>query len=224
MIATVLPGPVWEHLNLDSIRVEDTTYIDEGLARHLSDLVLTVDVKGGGVRVDVYWLFEHKSSPERFVGLQLLRYMALRWTDCLEDKNAAFGKLPTIVPVVICQGGKKWRAIDSFRGLVAFPPQEFREYAPDFRFEFFGIPGMGKEKLEESKDRIVLHFYLAILRSLQSPELKDILPGLIQGLFDALGAKTGMELIGLFLRYIVRASRSIKKEDVMDISRNSRAH
>ncbi len=144
------------------------------------------------------------------------------WTDCLEDKTATGGKLPTIIPVVIYQGGKKWRAIDSFLELVDFPSQEFREYAPDFRFEFFDIPGISREKLEESKDRIVLHFYLAILRSLQSPELKDILPGLIKGLFEAVGAKTGMELIGVFLRYIVRASRSIKKEDVMDIMDNIR--
>ena len=149
-------------------------------------------------------------KPERFVGLQLLRCMALRWTDCLEDKTATGGKLPTIIPVVIYQGGKKWRVIDSFRELVDFPSQEFQEYTPDFRFEFFDIPGMGKEKLEESKDRIVLHFYLAILRSLQSPELKDILPGLIKGLFEALGAKTGIKLIGVFLRYIVRASRSTR--------------
>ena len=68
------------------------------------------------------------------------------------------------------------------------------------------------------KHKTVLHFYLAMLKSLKSPELKNILPGLAEGLFRTLGAETGMDLIVVFFRYIIRNTCVIKKEDIVKIA------
>ncbi|MFP4049557.1 MAG: Rpn family recombination-promoting nuclease/putative transposase [Desulfovermiculus sp.] len=44
-----------------------------------TDLVFSVMMRGEGFpSARVYLLFEHKSSPETLVGMQILRYMAMQ--------------------------------------------------------------------------------------------------------------------------------------------------
>ena len=42
LIQTIIPAPVLACLDLETLRVEDSTYVDESLSRHFSDLVFTV--------------------------------------------------------------------------------------------------------------------------------------------------------------------------------------
>ena len=162
LVEEVLPGPVLARLDLESIRVHDVSYLDDDLARHFSDLVLGMNLKDSDDPVDMYCLLEHKSRPARFVGLQLLRYMALRWTECLKNKPLAEGRQPSIIPVVIYQGGSNWRVPASFHELAHFPPEDFNAYAPDFVFEFFDIPRISDDRLRELKHKAFLRFYLAM--------------------------------------------------------------
>ena len=85
--------------------VEDVSYLDENLTKHFSDLVLSLNLpefkKDSYSEIKVYCLLEHKSTPESLVGLQLLRYMSLQWTDLIDNKKILGGKLPPILPIVI---------------------------------------------------------------------------------------------------------------------------
>ena len=74
-----LSGEIRRHVDLNSLHLENTSYVDEDLKNHFSDLVLSVLIKGHEFpAARVYLLFEHKSSPDPMVGLQILRYMALQ--------------------------------------------------------------------------------------------------------------------------------------------------
>ncbi len=83
LVEEVLPGPVLARLDLESIRVEDVSYLDDDLSRHYSDLVLSMNLKDGGDPVDMYRLLEHKSLPARFVGLQL----QIHCSQCMRHKK-----------------------------------------------------------------------------------------------------------------------------------------
>jgi predicted transposase/invertase (TIGR01784 family) len=214
LLSVVLPQNIIARMDMESVYVEDVSYLDENLAKHFSDLVLSLDLKNSRTQVKVYCLLEHKSSPYQLVGLQLLRYMALQWTDLVDNKKIVGTKLPPIIPIVIYQGGQTWKVFNSFHDLIEFPSEEFKAYTPDFEFVFFDIPGVDKNRLQKIQNRCVLHFYLALLKTLHSPELKEILPDLIEGLCKTLNSRTVMDYIGIFYRYILRTTDSVTRKDM----------
>ncbi len=103
---------------------------------------------------------------------------------------------------------------NSFHDLIEFPSEEFKAYIPDFEFIFFDIPRVDKNSLQEIQNKVVLYFYMAMLKTLHSPELKEILPGLVEGLHKALNSRTVMDYISIFYRYILRTTDSVTKEDM----------
>ena len=214
LLNVVLPQNIIAHMNMESVYVEDVSYIDENLAKHFSDLVLSLDLKNSHVQAKVYCLLEHKSSPQPLVGLQLLRYMALQWADLVDSKKIFGSKLPPIIPIVIYHGGRTWEVFKSFHDLVELPSEEFKAYIPDFTFAFFDIPGIDKNRLQEIQNKVVLYFYLTMLKTLHSPELKKILPGLVEGLCKTLSGQTIMDYISIFYRYILRTTDSVTKKDM----------
>ena len=63
-----------------------------------------------------YFLFEHKSSPEKEVFVQILKYMSLIWK--AYRKKTKEGKLPVILPILIYQGYAKWQYEGSIYPLI----------------------------------------------------------------------------------------------------------
>jgi hypothetical protein len=73
-----LPPEIIQHLDLARLMICKDSFIDPELAEHHSDLLYQVPLTGGGQGY-VYVLFEHKSYPEPFIALALLRYMVRIW-------------------------------------------------------------------------------------------------------------------------------------------------
>jgi predicted transposase/invertase (TIGR01784 family) len=76
-LETYLPQRVMEHLDLRSLRICKDTFVGKG-EEDYSDLLYEISLTGNR-KGYVYFLFEHKSYPDLFVGLQLLKYMAGIW-------------------------------------------------------------------------------------------------------------------------------------------------
>ena len=81
-----LPQGILQHADLDSLYLENISYLDDNLRKHFSDLVFSVIIgKEEFSAAKVYLLFEHKSSPESLLGMQILRYMALQWKEIYDQ-------------------------------------------------------------------------------------------------------------------------------------------
>jgi len=206
-----LPQGVVDHADLDSLYLENVSYLDDNLRKHFSDLVFSVRIgEEEFSAAKVYLLFEHKSSPEPLVGMQVLRYMALQWKEMYDQGQIVGGKLPPIIPIVIYQGRGAWQARASFHDLVEMPSEAFKEFVPDFSFAFFNIGKVDEEKVQEN---IVLKFYVAIIKALDSPELRELLPQLTQGLYETLEQRTALEYIEIFFKYLTKATEAVDRED-----------
>ena len=206
-----LPEGVLDHADLDSLYLENVSYLDDNLRKHFSDLVFSVRIgEEEFSAAKVYLLFEHKSSPEPLVGMQVLRYMALQWKEMYDQGQTVGGKLPPIIPIVIYQGRGAWQARASFQELVEMPSEAFKVFVPDFTFAFFNIGKVDEEKVQEN---VVLKFYVAIIKALDSPELRDLLPQLTQGLYESLGQRTALEYIEIFFKYLTKATEAVGRED-----------
>ncbi len=60
-------------------------------------------MKGSGVLVFLYLLFEHQSKPDRWMRFRLLKYMCRIWEESFKQ-NPEQTELPLILPVVFYQG------------------------------------------------------------------------------------------------------------------------
>lgn len=206
-----LSQEILKHMDLDSLYLENVSYVDDKLRKNFSDLVFSVNIGNEEFPASkIYFLFEHKGHQEPLVGMQILRYMALQWKEMLDQGQVPGKKLPPIIPIVIYQGRESWQVRSSFQDLVDMPSEEFKYFIPDFSFAFFNIGQIDERKVQQN---VILKFYVAIIKSLDSPELRKLLPRLIQGLYESLETRTGLEYIEIFLKYLVKSTEVVSKED-----------
>jgi predicted transposase YdaD len=83
------------------------TFVDPGLRETQSDRLFKVRRRDGGTAY-VYCLVEHKSAPDRRIGLQLLGYLSAIWKR-LGTQPEHQEKLPLVVPLVIYHGETRWK-------------------------------------------------------------------------------------------------------------------
>lgn len=126
-------------------RVEDS-FVDEELKEHLSDLLFRVKLKNKG-EAFIYVLLEHKSSSDKWVALQLFRYLARIWEKAQREGRK---KLPLVFPVVFYHGKAKWRVSQKFSGLLDFGAglNELREYLPEFGYHLCDLSQFVDDELK----------------------------------------------------------------------------
>ena len=137
--------PAWLSSTLDwsTLTLQDRSYVDEELEASQSDLLFEVQWQAGAgqagagetasapQRLLLYVLFEHQSTPNRWMRFRLLEYCCRIWADALgaDDKRP---ELPPIVPVVFYQGKRRWRHAQEFAELFS---EAVREWPWTPRFE-----------------------------------------------------------------------------------------
>ncbi|MGH9848129.1 MAG: Rpn family recombination-promoting nuclease/putative transposase, partial [Blastocatellia bacterium] len=141
-----LPGSIVELLDLTQIELEKDSFIDARLRQHFSDLLYRVGLAGGG-EAYLYFLLEHKSQPDQWVALQLLRYLAQAW-ERLRRKGVE--KLPLIIPVVFYHGSARWDVSEQFHALLDVDPKtvELLDYVPGFKYYLCDLSRYSDEELE----------------------------------------------------------------------------
>jgi predicted transposase/invertase (TIGR01784 family) len=200
-----LPDELRRLLDLNSLALQDSSFIDETMEEHQTDLLYQVQLKSGG-RAYVYFLFEHKSYPDPLVALQLLRYMIRFW-----ERQAKEGvSLEPIVPVVIYHGEKLWRIPTQFLSLLD-PPQELRSYLPAFRYHLSDFSHLSDETI---RGKIWLRVSLATLRAVFDPDLREELADLVALMFRLGEQRTGLEYIRTILYYLSKATERVTPEDL----------
>ena len=112
--------------------------MDEELHESQSDLLYRVRHTATGQVVSMYLLFEHQSSPDRWLCLRLLRYCCRIWEAERRDEPEQC-ELRPIVPVVFYQGARGWNHSTEFADL-------FTEAARDLPW----VPRFAHELLDQT--------------------------------------------------------------------------
>ncbi len=100
-----LPEEVKDIVDLDTIRVQQESYIEPNLTRRLSDIVYRVDTKSDQ-EAFIYICAEHQSSVDQIMAFRIWRYTLLLAEKHINDD----GKIPLIFPLVIYAGKAKYTA------------------------------------------------------------------------------------------------------------------
>ena len=82
MFLETLEPNLAKHLDFDTIKVLDTEKynLKENKKTHL-DLAFEISIKDSKEKLDIYFIFEHKSKPDKVIFLQLLSYIYARFEE-----------------------------------------------------------------------------------------------------------------------------------------------
>lgn len=137
-------------IDWSSLAAENASFIDEALRSQQADLLFTVRL--GERTICPYLLLEHKSTPERWTGFQVLKYVLRIWDSRLtfDPKLTA---LPPVLTIVLYNGERSWTFASDFLSLVDIPPgAEFlRAFNPQFRFVFVDLSTLDGEALRTTR-------------------------------------------------------------------------
>lgn len=113
-----LPAELLRQVNWRSVRVKNTTFVDERLRMRESDLLIELSTKGGEP-VLVFVLWEHQSKVDPMMAWRILAYRVEIWKQWLEA-NPSGKRLPFIHAIVLYQGKSAWNAELDFGQMIAF--------------------------------------------------------------------------------------------------------
>ena len=212
-LRSVLPPGLLAHTDLGSLTHLPGSFVDEALAGSESDLLYSVRIAGReGL---LYVLFEHKSQPDRWSGLQLLRYMVRIWERCLATTPAP-EHLPPIVPILFHHSEDGFRGPTRFDALMDPMVRELPEllaHTPRFQFLLDDISHASDAELGGRALNAFGQLALFFLRDARSPN--RLLAGFesLAGLFEQLlSAPDGKRALSMLFRYLSMASSRLDRD------------
>ena len=133
LLAEYLPAEFRDFIDLDTLTLEKESYIEDSLKTRFSDIVYSAKIKSNAEGKDnedkdndadkpeesalIYCLLEHQSSSDYWIALRLLKYSLL----LLERHAKKRNKLPVIMPLVLYNGKKPYKAPLNLWELFAYP-------------------------------------------------------------------------------------------------------
>jgi len=216
-----LPEHILSLVNLDSLEIAKDSFIEKELNEYFSDLLYQLklsDIQKGAQTGYLYVLFEHKSSPERWVAFHLLRYQVKIWELFLKQNKRA-RRLPIIVPLVLYHGTRHWRVGKKFSDLIEGPGEDLKAYIPDFSYLLYDFSPYGNDQIEGTA---ILRVLLLLLKYIHHPELatylRQILPLLSELAPQHQELMTYLETI---IRYIFNATDRVSVDELKKIVETS---
>ncbi len=168
-IENYLPKDIVELIDLNKINIEKDSYITENLQEYFTDLLYKVMIKGE--ESYIYVLFEHKSYPDKLIGLQLLEYLIQCWKSKIKQKN----KLPLVIPLVIYHGKVNWNIGVIFSDIIEKIDDKFKKYIPDFEYLLYDLSKyQDKDILGTEELKVMMQLMKYIYSENLTEKLKEI--------------------------------------------------
>lgn len=202
-----LPSQVVDAIDFQSLELSHDSFVDQELRPHHTDLLYKVRLKDRKEEVFIYVLLEHKSYSERFVALQLLRYMLKIWESLLDEKMKS---LPVIIPLVLYHGKSRWNVSKQFADVIKVESDALKMYVPAFEYSLCDV---SEKSSEEIKGAAMLQIGLHVLQNIFSDKAME---KLLQAydLFEQMPRQTGLEFMGTVLRYLSAANDRVTIEEI----------
>jgi len=201
LLVGFLPEQWISALDLESLEKMNGSYVTDDLRGRHGDAVWRI--RWGEEWLYVYLLLEFQSSVDRFMALRIMVYTGLLHQDLIRrGELGADRRLPSVLPVVLYNGERRWRAPTDMRALVQPPPDGLERFQPDQAFLLID------EGAYSADDRQPINNLVAALFRLEHHRSSDEVAGLLQLLVKWL---SGPEQAGLRRAYLEWLRRRLPK-------------
>ena len=200
LVEGTFPKNISSKLDIPTMTLDNTSYVDEKLQEYYSDLVYNCKLKSSG-DVKITILFEHKSYKPANEYLQLLRYMLNIWT--IQENNKE--KLTLILPVIFYHGATKWERKYLLEYFDDIDDPDLQQFIPVIEYILTDITKYSDELINDQIFKREFNKALAILFKYIHNDVK--LEGKLPEIFEHLNMYIEDEKINLlvvsFVSYIM---------------------
>ncbi len=208
----VLPEGPRELIDIETLRLEKESYVDEELSEFFSDIVYTCRYRGSAVKLVL--LFEHKSFVPKYPHLQLLQYKLNVWKRYVRNSR----KPPVVLPVVLYHGTTQWnkrRFIEYLSMPVDVDAAFFAPFVDDFDYILVNLTAFQHAEIEQKFfRRTEVRTWLLVQRYIYHSNLllHHLIPILSSGMVY-FREEEGIQFLRTVLLYIDMGS-GLNKNDV----------
>jgi predicted transposase/invertase (TIGR01784 family) len=207
-----LPPYISNIINLDSLRLEKTTFINNKLGQSLVDMLYNVKFNDDYTGY-LYVLAEHQSTPDKHMAFRLLHYMLEIMKDHIDNEKQ--GSLPIVVPLVFYNGQQRWIYSTDFFTLFG----KHEKLARSIFFQPFNLIDVG----EISDEQLNKLLYSGVMQFTQkhiydpefAPRLEEMLPKL-----QNLQSKQYINYVDTTLRYVMDVANIAKPDKMINLISN----
>ena len=205
-----LPTEVVEGIDWETLSIAKDSFIEKALRKHFSDLLYTAHFHG--TEIKIYLLVEHKSHPDYWVPLQLLRYLVRIWE--LHRKQHPKLPLPPILPLVLYHGQKSWKIPENLGVLFGKMDMALSSYIPIFRYE---VCDLALPEPAVIRDKVMSRVCLLALKHIFDPSPKQALAEILPLVRDIIDRNTALEMLEVLLRYYVQTTQTLDEHDIHEL-------
>ncbi len=155
-------------LKLDTLRLDDGSYVDEKLAEHIADINFLCDTNDGD-SVQLSLILEHKSYLPTFPPLQIMGYQQLAWNRQVQPKYAR--PIP-IIPIVFFHGKEKW-TVKLWPEYLKGWKKEFEQYTPSGGYIFIDLSNITDEEIRRFRSGFLITALLLMKHRFERQFLLD---------------------------------------------------
>ncbi|MBC3805043.1 Rpn family recombination-promoting nuclease/putative transposase [Acetobacterium fimetarium] len=212
-VENYLPEPILKLVDLNELEIQNGSHVDEELSEVFSDMLFRTKINQRDGYL--YFLFEHKSYPDRMVALQLLTYMVRIWNQKVNKENQTH--IPVIIPMVISHGKTKWKSGSMFSDLIlnfeSFP-EEVKQLIPDYRYQLYDLSQFSDEDI---KGKAELMIALSVARDIFKKSGEEFLETIFKAaraLAELDEKETGIQYFETCMRYILTSGPKLSREQL----------
>ena len=126
-------GPRADDVDFATLQKLSSEYVSDELLKRHGDAVWRVRLRQRWLYLVV--LLEFQSQDEPRMALRILTYTGLLYEELVRNRAVAAGEpLPAVLPVVLYNGARPWRAAREMRELIAAVGPELARYQPAQRY------------------------------------------------------------------------------------------
>jgi predicted transposase YdaD len=197
LLRNALPKQLLDKVNLTSLQLDNSSYIDEELKESFSDLVFDCKYKGE-TNIKIAILIEHKSYVPAYPHIQLLKYMIKIWDVNIKQKQ----KLVPVVPLIFYHGKEKWRP-RKFHQYFEGYDQDLAPFLPSFLFLLTDLSSYSEAEIRNIYNAITVQMSLLLMKSIFDEEkVYQDLPTIFSGVGQIVETERGVKFFMSILLYI----------------------
>jgi predicted transposase/invertase (TIGR01784 family) len=201
-----LPQDIREVINLDSIELEDGSFVDEQYNNFTTDMLFSVDLKGE--KGFLYLLMEHQTKSDALMPFRLFEYMTKIWRKYLKEHSNS-KTLPIIYPMVFYTGSAKWQYPREFWQL--FVNQDMAKRILIEPFRLLEVNTLDKDEILKHKAAAIMELFMS---DIDGDNLSDILP-LLRKIFESIATRD-FGYIRALIRYTISEKDCIDPQKMIN--------
>jgi hypothetical protein len=206
----LLPFELIAYLAPEKLKLEPATYIDERLAASHSDLLFSCEFhQHPGF---LYLLFEHQNKVPLKMPLRMGGY-TFRIVADWEKAHPRARTVPAVVPIVIYQGRRRWKAPTQVLAMTDLPPKLKDQFRSLLLSSGFLLINLNEIDIEALRCGFILKLSLGLMKANAHGRQVDWLHKNADLLNKLLSAKNGPEILRLMLTYIFHTEKRTKEAD-----------